>query len=154
MDRLNNSQGELVPTLRPDAADARCKGGGEADDRGHMEREQTLADSGRRQIRNACAVNIQRLNFRTPILSQRLSRTVAASHLTQESINSDERKCLAAAVTALPEPIRDVFLLSRMSGLSYAEIAHHLDLDIHLVENRLSEALAALSQAVHFEITG
>ncbi|RYG89110.1 MAG: HEPN domain-containing protein, partial [Alphaproteobacteria bacterium] len=154
IDRLHNPQGERVPTLRLDAADARRKGTGEADDRGHVEGEQTGIDSERRQIRNACAVDIQRPNLRTPILRQRWLHTVAESQLPQRSITSDERQLLAAAVTALPEPIRDVFLLCRISGLSCAEIAHHLDLDIHLVEKRLSEALIALGQAVPFETTG
>lgn len=154
IDRLNSSQGELVTTPTPDAADARRQGTGEANDRGQVEGEQTGLDSERRQVRDACAVDIRSRNFRTPILRQGLSRAVVEPRVPQESIASDERKLLAAAVTALPEPIRDVFLLSRISGLSYAEIAHHLDLDIHLVESRLSEALIALDQAVSSETTG
>jgi uncharacterized protein len=150
IDRLNNSQSELVPPPTSDAAVARRTATGEADERGHAESEQTK-DSERRKIRNACAVNIRRGNVQTPILRQQLSQAVVASPVPQESITSDERKRLAAAVTALSEPIRDVFLLSRISGLSYAEIAHHLDLDIHLVESRLSEALVALDQAVSSE---
>lgn len=129
IDRLHNSQGELVPAPTPNAAEVRRKGIGEADSRGHVDREQAGVDGKR-------------------------LKTVAEFQVPQGSITSDERKVLAAAVTALPEPMRDVFLLSRMSGLSYAEIAHHLDLDVHLVQNRLSEALVALSQAVPFDTTG
>jgi DNA-directed RNA polymerase specialized sigma24 family protein len=113
-----------------------------------VEGEQAGVDSETRQIPNPSAVNIQRRNFRTPLLRQRLSQAVVESQVPQQSITSDERKLLAAAVTALPEPIRDVFLLNRISGLTYAEIAHHLALDIHLVESRLREALIALDQAV------
>lgn len=153
IDRLNNSQSELVPPPTSDAAVARRTATSEADERGHAEGEQTR-DSERRKIRNACAVNIRRGNVQTPILRQQLSQAVVASPVPQESITSDERKRLAAAVTALSEPIRDVFLLSRISALSYAEIAHHLDLDIHLVESRLSEALVALDQAVSSESLG
>lgn len=141
IDRLDYSQGELVPTLTPDPADGWCNGTGTAEDRSHVEGEQTSVDSERRQIQ-------------TPIHRQRLSQAVVESQVPQGSITSDKRKLLAAAVTALPEPVRDVFLLSRMSGLTYAEIALHLDLDIHLVETRLSEALIALGQAVPFETTG
>jgi len=153
IDRLNNSQSELVPPPTSDAVDARRTATGEADERGHTEGEQT-GDSERRQIRNAYAVNIRRGNFQTPILRQQFSQAVVASEVPQESITSDERKRLAAGVTGLPEPIRDVFLLSRISGLSYAEIAHHLDVDIHLVESSLSEALVALDQAVSSESLG
>lgn len=154
IDRLSNSQGELVTTPPLDAADARRKGTGEADDQGQVEGEQTGVDSERRQVRTGWAVNMQRRNFRTPILRQPLLQAVVESQVPQASITSDERKVLAVAVTALPEPIRDVFLLSRISGLSYAEIAHHLDLDIPLVESRLSDALIALDQAVSSETTG
>lgn len=67
--------------------------------------------------------------------------------------SAQETRALTSAVIGLPVAVRDVFLLHRMAGLSYAEIAHRLDLDIHLVENRLSEALIALGQAVPFETT-
>ncbi|TXG83644.1 MAG: hypothetical protein E6R12_07415 [Sphingomonadales bacterium] len=96
---------------------------------------------------------MRRRNFRTPFTRQRLSQAEVEFQAPQEAINCDQRKLLTA-VTALPEPMRDVFLLSRISGLSYAEIAHHLDLDIIMVESRLSEALIALDQAVFSEASG
>lgn len=145
-------QVEFLSDLVNEVCDAWIDETGEADDRGNVEGEQTGVDSERRNSRNACAKNMEGRSLRPPILAQRLP--TLASQAPQESISSDERKPLAAAVTALPEPTRDVFLLSRISGLSYAEIAHHLDLDIPSVENRLSEALIALSQAASFETTG
>ncbi len=154
IDRLNSSQGELVTPPPLDAADARRKGTGEADVRSQVEGEQTGIGRERWHVRNAPPVNVRRQKFRTPVLSKRLSQAVVESQIPQASNVSDERKVLAAAITALPEPIRDVFLLSRMSGLSYAEIASHLGLNIHLVESSLSDALIALDQAVFSETTG
>lgn len=50
---------------------------------------------------------------------------------------------------ALPEPIRDVFVLSRFGGLSNVEIARRCNLSVKHVEARLTEArrrCAALMQ--------
>jgi len=127
--RLNSLPDERVRTLRPDATVSRREGIGEIDDDGRVDGEQTVVAGGQ-----------------TPI-----GGSFAESLVPQGSFTPDERKLLAAAITALPEPIRDVFLLSRISGLSYPEIARHLDLDIHSVEHRFREALIALDQAVRVE---
>ena len=56
---------------------------------------------------------------------------------------------LEQTIAALPEPIRDVFVLSRFGGLSNVEIAQRCNLSVKRVEARLTEArrrCAALMQ--------
>lgn len=47
---------------------------------------------------------------------------------------------LEQLIVALPEPVRDVFVLSRFGGLSNVEIAERCNLSVKRVEARLTEA--------------
>ena len=51
---------------------------------------------------------------------------------------------LAAAVAELPARCREVFELSRVQGLAYAEIARTLDISVKTVENQMGKALRVL----------
>jgi RNA polymerase sigma-70 factor (ECF subfamily) len=52
------------------------------------------------------------------------------------------------ALAALSEKQRTVFLMSRMEGLTYHEIAERLDLSIKAVEKRMSITLAYMKRAL------
>jgi RNA polymerase sigma-70 factor (ECF subfamily) len=53
------------------------------------------------------------------------------------------------ALTALPEKQRTVFMMSRMEGLKYQEIAERLNLSVKAIEKRMSSALAYLRKTLH-----
>ena len=53
------------------------------------------------------------------------------------------------ALAALPEKQRTVFLMARMEGLKYQEIAERLNLSVKAIEKRMSIALACLRKALH-----
>ena len=52
------------------------------------------------------------------------------------------------AIDAMPEGQREVFLMSRLDGLKYAEIAQRLDLSQKAVEKRMSAALGFLRESL------
>lgn len=63
----------------------------------------------------------------------------------------DELAILRAAVAALPERCREVFILSRFEGLSYAEIATRLGITTKTVENHMGRAILACRAALEKE---
>jgi RNA polymerase sigma-70 factor (ECF subfamily) len=52
-------------------------------------------------------------------------------------------EALEAAVTALPPRCRAVFLLSRIEGLSNAEVAQRCSISVKMVEKHLAKAIVA-----------
>ena len=53
-------------------------------------------------------------------------------------------KRLKEAIAALPEGQREVFLMSRIDGLKYKEIAEMLNISVKAIEKRMHIALASL----------
>lgn len=55
---------------------------------------------------------------------------------------------IEAALAALPEGQRTVFLMNRMDGMTYNEIAQALELSVKAIEKRMSLALKSLRSAL------
>jgi RNA polymerase sigma-70 factor (family 1) len=71
------------------------------------------------------------------------------SHSPEEQLTYKEMlTCYENALTNLPEKQRVVFLLNRMDGLKYHEIATNLGLSVKAVEKRMKNALAFLRHAI------
>jgi RNA polymerase sigma-70 factor (ECF subfamily) len=66
---------------------------------------------------------------------------------TSESL-SDTEAAVRAAIAALPDRCREVFLLSREQGLSYSAIAATMGISIKTVETQMGRALKALRAAL------
>ena len=58
----------------------------------------------------------------------------------------EELECIETAFDELPERYREVITLSRVCGLTTAELAERLELSEHYARTLLSRALARLSR--------
>ena len=73
----------------------------------------------------------------------------SAGPLPDEAASGDElRVAIRAAVAALPARCREVFLLARDGGMTYAEIALALDVSPKTVENHMGRAFKLLRDAL------
>jgi RNA polymerase sigma-70 factor (ECF subfamily) len=62
----------------------------------------------------------------------------------QEVVEQEMEKAVRAAIAGLPDRCRQVFELSRMQGLKYAEIAATLGISVKSVETHIGRALRVL----------
>ncbi|KRE89465.1 hypothetical protein ASG87_03785 [Frateuria sp. Soil773] len=69
---------------------------------------------------------------------------------TQEELvtHAQQEALLRKALLSLPPRWRQVYLLSRMGGMTYAEIATHCGISVKTVEKHMTNALAALCDRV------
>lgn len=72
----------------------------------------------------------------------------ADSPLLGEEFNQKLQKALAE----IPEGPRIVFLMNRIEGLTYNEIAQRLNLSVKAIEKRMSEAISVLRSHIDFKI--
>jgi len=103
-----------------------------------------------RMARNAALDEVRRRMARDRADSH--APEVPASNPGENLENAELSSIIAAAVNALPERRRDVFLLVRHHGLSHKEVAQVLELAPQTVANHLTMALADLRTALapHF----
>ena len=65
--------------------------------------------------------------------------------VSEEDIDTAERDArLWQAIDSMPPRCREIFLMSRRDGLTYAEIADELGLSVKTVENQIAKATASL----------
>lgn len=95
------------------------------------------------------AVNLARDQLRRNVVHGGLGET-ELKPFSDHAVEDDrhEQLVLKQVVMGLPQPLRDVFLLSRYTGLTYDEIARHLGISVKTVEWRMSKALALCSQGL------
>jgi RNA polymerase sigma-70 factor (ECF subfamily) len=67
----------------------------------------------------------------------------------EENTDTGMKDALMLAISELPEKTRDVFMLCKLDGLSYREIAEHFDISPKTVENQMGRAFRHLREKLH-----
>ena len=92
------------------------------------------------------------LNYlRRQRVEQRGEGTIAAAMPTPEPADSEAREAelniaIQEAIAGLPDRCREVFELSRVSGLKYSEIATELGISVKTVEAQMGKALRVMRE--------
>jgi RNA polymerase sigma-70 factor (ECF subfamily) len=91
-----------------------------------------------------------RARFAPEVLTdEMIERTASlAANPAQRADAAERLQIVQAAMAALPERCREVFVLSRFGGLSYAEIAARLGIAPSTVEKHMIRALAVCKAAL------
>lgn len=59
---------------------------------------------------------------------------------------------LENAIASIPEGNREVFLMNRIEGMKYMEIAERLGLSVKAIEKRMSKALKVLREKIDYKL--
>lgn len=102
------------------------------------------------------ATNLIRNEFKHNQVVYRFERNAQQPQLSEgadHNLLSDEfNNKLQKALAQIPENARIVFLMNRIEGLTYSEIAVRLGLSVKAIEKRMSEAIAVLRSKIEFKI--
>lgn len=72
--------------------------------------------------------------------------------IPDEQLAADQRlERITRALTAVGPRTRDMFLMHRLFGFSYQEIAHQLGVSVKAVERRIARAVHAVTDELHQE---
>ena len=66
-----------------------------------------------------------------------------------DTVEQEVAQAVKEAIDRLPPRCREIFLLSRDGGLTYAEIARSLDISVKTVETQMGRALKSLRSSLH-----
>ena len=105
-----------------------------------------------RIVRNLLVDRSRRLATRSPHVAIGIDVDVAVPPDQGEAIEVEQmRHRYRKVVASLPQRMREVFVLHRVEGLSYKEIAARLDISVRTVEWHIAEAIVRISKGLDAE---
>lgn len=105
-----------------------------------------------RIVRNLLIDRSRRLATRSPHVAIGVEVEVAVPPDQGEAIEVEEmRHRYREVVASLPRRMREVFVLHRVEGLSYKEVAERLDISVRTVEWHIAEAIVRISRGLDAE---
>ena len=101
-----------------------------------------------RAVKNNCISFLRKQNLQTVSLDENpeLSFSPIASEDDDEVVPHDE--ILDKILSVLPPKCKEVFLLSKLHGLKYQDIALKLNLSVKTVENQMGKALKLIREQI------
>lgn len=102
------------------------------------------------------ASNIIKNQFKRQKVVYRFSRLISSDQMSESAddsmLTNEFQNKLEKAIADIPENARVVFLMSRIEGLNYNEIADRLNLSVKAIEKRMSEALKILRSRIEYKL--
>ena len=86
-------------------------------------------------------------HFESKIYTNETSENADSQLLTEEV-----KRKLEKAFAEIPEAQRVIFLMNRIEGLTYAEIAERLNMRVKAVERRMSETIKVIRSRIEFNV--
>jgi RNA polymerase sigma-70 factor, ECF subfamily len=99
-----------------------------------------------RSVKNACLNLLKKRRLETVSLEEAL--TAAEDAQGEDSETQLRFKMVMAQIDQLPEMCREIFLMSRMEGLSHKEIAEILEIAPKTVENQIGIGLKKIREGL------
>jgi RNA polymerase sigma-70 factor (ECF subfamily) len=97
-----------------------------------------------RSVRNICLDHIARQDSRDTYTSYQLTHALPNNLVDYPLLDFELEQLLTKSIDSLPDKIRETFVLSRMDGLTYPQIAEQQGISVKTVEYRVGKALSVL----------
>lgn len=94
--------------------------------------------------RNKAIEIIRRNKLESEYVSEELNKNENSYEIEVEANNYMLKEKLNRSIRQLPPKCREIFVLSKMNGLTYGEIAEELNLSVKTVENQIGRGLKLL----------
>ena len=94
-----------------------------------------------RAVKNNCITFLRKQNLDIVSLDDNTICLNSAGIMDEESEPINHNEVIAKVLKELPPKCKEIFLLSKMHGLKYNEIAIKMDISIKTVENQMGKAL-------------
>ena len=101
-----------------------------------------------RAVKNNCISFLRKQNFHVVSLDDTQHHAVCAEIMDEDEDELSQDEKLERILSVLPPKCKEIFLLSKLHGLKYQEIAEKLDLSVKTVENQMGKALKLVREQV------
>lgn len=96
--------------------------------------------------RNKAIELLRRNKLESDYVAHELNSKEESYELEEEANNYMLKEQLKRSIRQLPPKCQEIFVMSKMNGLTYTEIAEELDLSVKTVENQMGRALKLLRE--------
>lgn len=102
------------------------------------------------------ATNLIKNEFKHNQVVYKFERNTTSSEISESAdhqvLSEEFNARLQKVLAEIPENARIVFLMNRIEGLTYSEIAARLNLSVKAIEKRMSEAISILRSKIEFKV--